>query len=66
VGQVDDHRVIDNRKNTMPANLTDQIRSFVYRARRPFDPDAFHRFIHSQWPGVIRAKGHFWLATRPE
>jgi G3E family GTPase len=42
------------------------IRSFVYRARRPFHPEKFHQFINSSWPGVIRAKGHFWLATRPE
>ena len=42
------------------------VRSFVYRARRPFHPEKFHAFINSSWPGVIRAKGHFWLATRPE
>ena len=42
------------------------IGSFVYRARRPFDPARFHRFIKETWPGVIRAKGHFWLATRPD
>jgi len=42
------------------------IRSFVYRARRPFHPQKFHAFISSPWPGVIRAKGHFWLASRPE
>lgn len=42
------------------------IRSFVYRARRPFHPRKFNDFINSSWPGVIRAKGHFWLATRPE
>ncbi len=43
------------------------VRSFVYRARRPFHPFKFHTFLNSSWPeGVIRAKGHFWLATRPE
>lgn len=41
------------------------VRSFVYRARRPFDPTRFKRFIDTTWPGVIRAKGFFWLATRP-
>ncbi|KQV33387.1 MULTISPECIES: GTP-binding protein [unclassified Rhizobium] len=42
------------------------ISSFVYRARRPFDPVAFQQFLDTDWPGLIRAKGHFWLATRPE
>lgn len=42
------------------------VRSFVYRARRPFDPSDFYAFLTESWPGVIRAKGHFWLATRPE
>ena len=41
------------------------ISSFVYRARRPFHPQAFHDAIHKTWPGLIRAKGHFWVATRP-
>jgi G3E family GTPase len=40
------------------------IRSFVYRARRPFTPMAFNAFVNKPWPGVIRAKGFFWLATR--
>jgi len=42
------------------------IESFVYRARAPFDPTRFHDFATRSWPGVIRAKGHFWLATRPD
>lgn len=42
------------------------VRSFVYRARRPFDPARFHAFLRESWGGVIRAKGHFWIATRPE
>jgi G3E family GTPase len=42
------------------------VKNFVYRARRPFDPVKFDQFIKQPWPGVIRAKGHFWLATRPQ
>jgi G3E family GTPase len=42
------------------------VKSFVYRARRPFDPSKFHRFLQESWAGVIRAKGHFWIATRPQ
>lgn len=42
------------------------VRSFVYRERRPFDPQKFQDFINSNWTGVIRAKGFFWLATRPD
>jgi G3E family GTPase len=42
------------------------IESFVYRARRPFDPVKFRRFLNRSWPGVVRAKGHFWIATRPD
>ncbi len=41
------------------------VKSFVYRARRPFHPAKFHAFINSAWPGILRAKGFFWLATRP-
>ena len=40
------------------------ISSFVYRARRPFHPARFMRCIQSEWPGVLRSKGFFWLATR--
>ncbi len=41
------------------------IRSFVYREKRPFDPAKLQRFFNTAWPGVVRAKGFFWLATRP-
>jgi G3E family GTPase len=41
------------------------IRSFVYRERRPFDPVKLKAFVNRSWPGVVRAKGFFWLATRP-
>lgn len=40
------------------------LHSFVYRARRPFDPVKFHAFLKHIPEGVIRAKGLFWLPTR--
>ncbi|MBP8005446.1 MAG: zinc metallochaperone GTPase ZigA [Acinetobacter sp.] len=42
------------------------IRSFVYRARKPFNPQRFFDFVNSEWKGVIRSKGFFWLASNPE
>ena len=42
------------------------ITSHVYRARRPFVPEAILALLDGDLPGVIRAKGHFWIATRPE
>lgn len=41
------------------------IRSFLYRARRPFHPAKLHAVLNQGFPGVFRAKGHFWIATRP-
>jgi len=40
------------------------ISSWVYRARRPFHPERFYRVIQESWPGVVRSKGFFWLATK--
>lgn len=44
------------------------VESFVYRARAPFDPARLYAFLVSNtaMAHVIRAKGHFWLATRPD
>tara|TARA_E500000331_G_C17236295_1_gene704983 strand:- start:177 stop:1409 length:1233 start_codon:yes stop_codon:yes gene_type:complete len=42
------------------------VESFVYRARSPFNPEKIHEFLTGDLPGVIRAKGLFWLATRPD
>ena len=40
--------------------------SFVYRARQPFHPERIHTLLNGNLPGVIRAKGHFWIATQPD
>jgi G3E family GTPase len=42
------------------------ITSFVYRARAPFHPEKIHAFFNESWPGVIRAKGFFWISSRPD
>ena len=42
------------------------VSSFVYRARAPFHPARVHEALNGALPGVIRAKGHFWIATRPD
>ena len=42
------------------------ITSFVYRAREPFNPEKIHAFFNEEWPGVVRAKGFFWLCSRPD
>jgi len=49
----------------VPETLEYGVRSFVYRARQPFNPQLFSAFVNRSWPGVVRAKGFFWLATRP-
>jgi len=40
------------------------ITSFVYRSSQPFHPQRFWDLIHSEWEGVVRSKGFFWLASR--
>ena len=40
--------------------------SYVYRARQPFIPEKILAFLNGELPGVLRAKGHLWIAKRPE
>jgi G3E family GTPase len=42
------------------------VTSYVYRARQPFIPEKILAVLNGDMPDVIRAKGHFWIATRPD
>lgn len=41
--------------------------SFVFRDQRPFHPQRFWRYLTERFPAnIVRSKGFFWLASRPE
>jgi G3E family GTPase len=42
------------------------ISTLLYRERRPFHPARLAELLGDSWPGVVRAKGIFWVATRPD
>ncbi|MDF3129690.1 GTP-binding protein [Kiritimatiellaeota bacterium B1221] len=41
------------------------IGNFVFRSRMPFHPQRLWDFMHRDWPGLLRSKGYFWMASRP-
>ena len=44
------------------------IASTAYLTRRPFHPQRFHAFLNREWTNgrLLRSKGYFWLASRPQ
>jgi G3E family GTPase len=52
------------RGEHVPESEAYGIRSFVYRSRVPFHPMRFWKLVQSEWEGVVRSKGFFWLASR--
>ena len=56
-----------NKEEHTPETEEYGIRSFVYRSKKPFDPVRFSTYIQEKFPtNIIRSKGLFWLASRPE
>ncbi|MCP4440049.1 MAG: GTP-binding protein [Aureispira sp.] len=56
-----------NKDEHTPETEEYGIGSFVYRSRKPFDSKRFWKYVQHQFPStVIRSKGLFWIASRPE
>ena len=53
-------------KDHVPETEEYGVTSEVYRARRPFIPEKIQAVLQDMLPNVVRAKGHFWISTRPE
>jgi len=53
------------RGDELPESDEYGISSFVFRSATPFHPQRFWDFLHSDWPGLLRSKGWFYLASRP-
>ncbi len=41
------------------------IKSISFSSRTPFHPSRFYNLLHEDYPGLIRAKGYFWIASQP-
>lgn len=54
-------------ENHTPETEEYGIGSFVFRSHKPFHPERFWSYLHTAYPqNIIRAKGLFWLASRPD
>ncbi|MBN8857720.1 MAG: GTP-binding protein [Sphingobacteriales bacterium] len=54
-------------ENHTPETEEYGIGSFVFRSHKPFHPERFWSYLNTAYPQhIIRAKGLFWLASRPD
>lgn len=52
--------------NHQPETQEYGISSFVFRDKRPFHPERFWDYLGNEWhAGILRSKGLFWIASRP-
>ncbi|MEM7110600.1 MAG: GTP-binding protein, partial [Bacteroidota bacterium] len=56
-----------NKEGHTPETEEYGVSSFVYRSRKPFDPERFWGYTQQRFPNtIIRSKGLFWIASRPD
>lgn len=56
-----------NKEEHTPETEEYGISSFVYRSKKPFDPVRFWKYLAHTFPNtIIRSKGLFWIASRPD
>jgi G3E family GTPase len=54
-------------KKHVPETEEYGISSFVFRSKRPFHPERFWDYLNNEWhSNIIRSKGLFWIASRPD